>query len=68
MDSPLEPRHDSAILALEFAESLGLLPKDIDDGVSGFAVSELVNDLMLDQVRPCSLLEFIQGSFKERSQ
>ena len=42
--------------------------KDIDDGLDRFAGYELVEDLMLNQVGLCSLLEFIQSRFKERSQ
>ena len=43
-----------------------MLLKDVDDGVGRSAIYELVDDLMLDQVGPCSLLEFVQGSFEER--
>ena len=43
-----------------------MLLKDVDDGVSRFTLYELVDDLMLGQVGPCSLLEFVQGIFKER--
>ena len=43
-----------------------MLLKDIDDRVGRFAIYELVDDLMMDQVGPCSLLEFVQGSFKKR--
>ena len=49
-------------------QRLGLLLKDIDNGFDSFTGDELVEDLMLDQVGPCSLLEFVQSRFKERSQ
>jgi hypothetical protein len=39
--------------------------KDVDDRVGRFAIHELVDDLMLDQAGPSSLLEFVQGSFEE---
>ena len=61
----LEPRHELSIVSSEVTESFCLLLKDVDDGVGRFTIHELVDDLMLGQVGPCSLLEFIQGSFKE---
>ena len=39
--------------------------KDVDDGVGRLAVYELVDDWMLVQGGPDTLLEFVQGSFKE---
>jgi hypothetical protein len=65
INSALEPRHELSIVSSKVTESLCLLLKDVDDGVGSFAIYELVDDLMLDQVGPCTLLEFFQGSFKE---
>jgi hypothetical protein len=65
IDSPLEPHHEISIVSSKVAKNLSLLLKDVDDGVGRFATCELVDNLMLDQVGPCSLLEFIQGSFKK---
>jgi hypothetical protein len=42
-----------------------LLLKDVDDGVGRLAIYELVDDLMLNQAGPRSLLEFVQGGLKE---
>jgi len=68
MNSPLDPLHEGAIVALRGAQRLGLHLKDIEDGIDGLAGYEVVENLMLDQVGPCSVLEFIQSGFKERSQ
>jgi hypothetical protein len=65
VNSALEPRHEPSIITSEVTESLSLLLKDVDDGVGRFTIHELVDDLMLDQVGPCSLFEFVQGTFKE---
>ena len=63
-----EPCHEFPIASSKAPKSLCLLLKDVDDGVGRFAIDELVNDWMLYQVGPCSLLEFVQGGFKERLQ
>jgi hypothetical protein len=47
INSPLEPCHELAIVSSKVTESLGLLLKDIDDGVGRLAISEFVDDLML---------------------
>jgi hypothetical protein len=65
INSPLEPCHELAIVSSKVTESLRLPLKDVNDGVGGFAIVKLVDYLMLKQVGPCSLLELIQGSFKE---
>jgi hypothetical protein len=64
-NSALEPPHELSIVSSKVTESPCLLLKDVDDGVCGITIYKLVNDLMLDQVGPCSLLEFVQGGFKE---
>jgi len=66
IDSPLEPCHEPAIISPEVADSLGLLLKDIDDGVCRLAIYEPIEDLMLKQVGSRSLLEFDQGDFEKR--
>jgi hypothetical protein len=58
MNGPLEPGQDLAIISPKLVESLCLLLKDIEDGINRFAISELVDDLVLDQVSPCTVLEF----------
>jgi hypothetical protein len=58
MNGPFEPGQDLAIISPELVESLRLLLKDIEDGINRFAISELVDDLVLDQVSPCTVLEF----------
>src|SRR5712672_2837051 len=68
MNGPLDPLHECAIVPERSTQRLGLLLKGIDDRIDGFTGYELGEDLMLDQVCPCSLLEFIQSRFKERSQ
>ena len=65
IDSPLEPCHELAIVSWKVTESLGFLLKDIDDGVGRFAIYEFVDDLMLEQVGPCSFFELFQRGFKE---
>ena len=45
-----------------------MLLKDIEDGFDRLGGYEVVKDLMLDQVGPCSTREFIQSGFKEGSQ
>ena len=65
VNSAFEPSYELSIVSSEVTESLCLLLKDVDDGVRRFAIHELIDDLMLGQVGPCSLLEFVQGSFKE---
>ncbi len=65
INSPLQPCHELAIVSSKVTESLRLPLKDIDDGVGRFAIDKLVDYLMLKQVGPCSLLELIQGNFKE---
>ena len=68
INSPFEPHHDLSIISSKVTESLCLLLKDIDDRVGRFAIDELIKDWMLDQVSPCSLLEFVQSGFEERFQ
>jgi len=67
MNGSLDPLHERAIVSLS-TQRLGLLLKDIEDGLDRLAGYELVEDLVLDQVGPCSVLEFIQSGFKEESQ
>jgi hypothetical protein len=68
MNDPLDRLHERVIVSLRGTQSLSLLLEDIDNRLDRLAGYELVEDLMLDQVSPCSLLEFIQSSFKEGSQ
>ena len=68
INSPLEPPHELPIISSKVTESLCLLLKDVDDRVGRFAIDELIKDWMLDQVSPCSLLEFVQSGFEERFQ
>ena len=63
-----KPLHEFSIASSKALECLCLLLKNVDDGVGRFAIDELVNDWMSYQVGPCSLLEFVQGRFKERLQ
>ena len=65
LDSPLEPRHELVTVSSPGTKSLCLILKDSDHGLNGFAICEPVDDLMAEQVGPCSLLEFVQGSFEE---
>ncbi len=65
INSPLEPCHELAIVSSKVTESLRFLLKDIDDGVGRLAVYEFVDDLMLEQVGPCSFFELVQRGFKE---
>jgi hypothetical protein len=65
IDSPLEPCHELAIVSSKVMESLGFLLKDIDDRVGRLAIYEFVDDLMLEQVGPCSFFELFEGGFKE---
>jgi hypothetical protein len=66
INSPLEPCHELAIVSSKVTESLRLPLKYVNNGVGGFAVYKIVDYLMLKQVGPCSLLELVQGNFKER--
>src|SRR5712671_6344064 len=68
MNGALDALHEGGIVSWRGTQRLGLLLKDIKDGVDRFAGYELVEDLMLDQFCPCSVLEFIQSGFEERSQ
>ena len=65
MNSPFDPLHEGGIVSLRGAQRLGLLLKDVDDGLDRSAGYKLVEDLMLEQVSPCSILEFIESGFKE---
>ena len=65
INSPLEPYHELAIVSSKVTECLSFLLKDIDDGVGRLAIYEFVDDLMLEQVGPCSFFELLQGAFKE---
>jgi len=65
MNGPLDPLHEGGIVSLRGTQRLGLLLKDIDDGLDRSAGYKLVEDLMLEQVGPCSILEFIESGFKE---
>jgi hypothetical protein len=49
-------------------QNVDLLLKDIEDGLGGFAGYESAEDLMLEQIGPCSTLKFIQSRYKERFQ
>jgi len=68
MNGALDPLHERAIISRRGTQMLGLLLKDIEDGLDRFAGQELVEDLMLNQVGPYSILEFIESCFKERPQ
>ncbi len=63
MNSPLEVRHQLAIVSSKVTESLLLLLKflfkDLDDVVSRFATFKLVGKL--GQIGPRSILEFFHG-------
>ena len=65
MNGPLDPLHEGGIVSLRGTQRLGLLLKDIDDGLDRSAGYKLVEDLMLKQVGPCSILEFIESGFEE---
>ena len=65
INSPLEPCHELAIVSSKVTESLGFLLKDIDDGIGRLANYEFDDDLMLEQVDPCSFFELPQRGFKE---
>jgi hypothetical protein len=65
IDGPLEPCHELAVISSKVTESLGLLLKDIDDGVGRLGIYEFVDDLMLEQVGTCSFFELVQCGFKE---
>jgi hypothetical protein len=68
VNNPLNPHHELSIISPKVTESLGLLMKDIEDRVNRLTGSEPVEDLMLDQVGPCSALKFPQSSLEERIQ
>ena len=59
MDGPLESYHKLAVVSSKITEHLRLLSKDVNHGVGRFAIFKPVDDSMLDQVSPCSVLEFI---------
>ena len=65
INGPLEPCHELAIVSSKVTENLRLPLKKVNDGVGGFAIDKLVDYLMLKQVGPRSVLELIQGNFKE---
>jgi hypothetical protein len=65
INSLLEPCHESAIVSSKIMESPGFLLKDIDNRVDRLAIYEFVDDLMLEQVGPCSFFELFQRGFKE---
>jgi hypothetical protein len=65
INSSLERRHELSVVSLKVMQGLCLLFNDADDGVGRVAIYKLVNNLMLDQVGPCSLLKSVQGRFKE---
>jgi len=67
LDSPLDSIHELAIVSWRSRQSLNLLLEDSDDGLDRFTGHKLVEYLMLGQLGPCSLLEFIQSRFKERA-
>jgi len=67
MNGALDPLHEGAIVSYGGTQRLGLLLKDVNDGLDRLADQELVEYLMLDQVGPCSGLKFIESSFNERS-
>jgi hypothetical protein len=68
MNGPLDPLHEVSIVTWRGTQRPGLLLNDVEDGVNRLTGDELVKDLMLDQVGPGSLLEFIESGFKEISQ
>jgi len=59
MNGPVDPLHEGAIVSSRGTQRLGLLLKDIEDGLDRSASNEVVEDLMLYQVGPCSVLEFV---------
>ena len=65
IDSPLEPRHEPVVISPAVADGLGLFLQDVDDGVCRLAIYEFIDDLMLEQVGPCTLFELFQCGFKE---
>jgi len=66
MNGSLDPLHERVIISLRGTQRLGLLLKDVEDGLDRLAGHEPVKDLLLSQVNPCSVLEFAQSGFKER--
>jgi len=68
MNGSLDPLHEGAIVSSRGTQSLGLLLNDIEDGFDRLAGYEVIEDLMSEQVGPCSVLEFIESGFEERSQ
>jgi len=68
MNGALDALHEGGIVSWRGTQRLGLLLKDIEDGLDRLAGYEPVEDLMLDQFCPCSVLKFIQSGFEERSQ
>ena len=68
MNGALDPLHEGGIVSLRGTQRLCFPLKDISDGLDRSAGYKLVEDLMLEQVGPCSILEFIQSSFKEGCQ
>src|SRR5712672_1259580 len=68
MNGALDALHEGGIVSWRGTQRLGLLLKDTEDGLDRLAGYELVEDLMLEQFCPCSVLEFIQSGFEERSQ
>jgi len=67
-NGPLDPLHEHGIVSYRGTQRLGLLLKEIEDGLDRSTGYEPVEDLMLYQVSPCSLLEFVQSSLKEGSE
>ena len=68
MNGALDPLHEGGVVSLRGTQRLCFPLKDISDGLDRSAGYKLVEDLMLEQVGPCSILEFIQSSFKEGCQ
>jgi len=66
MNGALDLLHEGGVVSLRGTQKLGLLLKDIEDGLHRSAGYKLVENLMLDQVSACSVLEFVQSGFKKR--
>jgi hypothetical protein len=67
VNRPFEPLRDRSIsiITSKPAESLCLLLKNVDDGVSRFAIRKRVDDRVSKQVGARSPIEIIQGRFEE---
>jgi len=48
LNGPLNPHHELSVISPKMTESLGLLVKDIEDGINRLTGSECVENLMLN--------------------